>query len=172
MKKNMLRMIVVLGLIFSFSGIVLAVDPPTMANTIVKKDYTILKTADLRVNFIEAWPCACEADAGAANAIILKGPVIVRVQNAGPFATDAYIKVRIWNYFTSSEQQHAKLIHLNSNEFKNEVITSINATATAPWLFKKSYGIKAEITVNSPNTTDPNASNNSKTINVCQYTID
>ena len=172
MKKNLFKLAVVFGLVLSFCSFALADDPPTLATTIVKKDLTILKTADLRVNFIEAWPCGCEADAGAANAIILKGPVTVRVQNAGPFATDAYIKVRIWNYFTSSEQQHAKLIHLNSNEFKNEVITTINATAAAPWLFKKSYGIRAEITVNSPNTTDPNASNNSKTINVCQYTID
>ena len=170
MKKSMFGMIVVFGLVLSFSVMVFAVDPPTVTNTLVKRDFTILKTADLRVNMIEAWPCACELDAAAVDAMIVKGNIVVRVQNAGPFATDARITLKVFNYRSNMELGFAKAIHLENNQFENVVLAAISSTS--PFLIKKSYGIRAEIVVTSAGVTDPNTSNNTKTINICQYTID
>lgn len=172
MKKGFIGILAVLGFVLFASGIILAENPPVNTNVIVKKDLTILKTADLAVNELEAWPCGCETDAAAADAIILKGNPIVHVHNNGPFATDAMLKVRIWNLRTNSEVQHAYAIHLNNNQSLNQVISSMNASPTTPMLIKKSYGVKAEIVVSSTGTSDPNASNNVKIINVCHYTIE
>jgi hypothetical protein len=96
--------------------------------------------------------------------------MIVRVQNAGPFATDAKITLKVFNYRSNMELGFAKAIHLENNQFENVVLAPISSTS--PFLIKKSYGIRAEIVITSAGVTDPNTSNNSKTINVCQYTID
>jgi hypothetical protein len=167
MKKSIL---IFLGLVLSLSGVLIAVDPPSVANTVVQGDLRLPKRADLEINSIEAWPCACEADAATVDALILKGNIVLRVHNKGPYATDAQISVKVFNYRSGNELGYAKAIHLNNNQYGSYVLATI--TPTSPLLIKKSYGFKAEIKVTTPGISDLVTSNNTKTLNVCQYIIE
>lgn len=166
MKKNLL---ILLGLVLSLGGILIAVDPPTMTNTIVQGDLRIPMKADLEVTAVEAYPCACETDTAVVDAMIVKGNIVVHVHNKGPFGTDAKIMVRVFNYRSGTELGYAKAIHLNKNEYASHALAII--TPASPLLIKKSFGVRAEIVVNSAGVTDPVATNNKKTINKCEYII-
>jgi len=130
-----------------------------------------LPTADLQINWIAASPCGCEADAAAVDALILMGPVTVRVHNAGPRAADAEVNVMALMHRTGTiVPKFPQKIHLEKNQ-SAKLVFFTDLSPQNPLLVCRSKGIKADIKLTSGGI-DPNLSNNTFTIHGCQPIVE
>jgi hypothetical protein len=160
-----------LGLILVFVG--LAVGSGQVPEKKIPMPKPIpLNWADLQVSWIKAWPCACMEAAAAADAMILKGPVVVHVTNAGPRGTDAKIYFTCDDLNRSGNIEIYKDIHLDAKQGADVVFLE-DTSPTHMRLLKKSGGIYVKISLPIGSTlTDPDTSNNVKQIFACTSVID
>jgi hypothetical protein len=170
MKNKFLGFGVVLCLVLAFGAIALAVGQAP-AQLQKQPNPAPIPAADLQIKWIAASPCGCEAEAAAVDAIILTGPVTVRVHNAGPRAADAEVNIAaMLHRFGSVVPQFPQKIHLEKNQSAHLVFFP-NRSAQIPLLICRSKGIKAEIKRTSGGI-DPNLSNNTLTIKGCQPIVE
>ncbi len=129
-----------------------------------------IATADLQVKWIAASPCGCEAETQAVDAIILQGPVTVRVHNASQRAVDAEVSVdAMMHRFGAVNSRQS--VHLEKNQSLNVVFFQNNSPQKA-LLVCRSKGIKAEIKLTGGAAFDPSLANNSLTIHGCQPIVE
>ena len=169
MKNKFLGSCVVVSLVLALGVIAFAVGQgPTPQKQ--PKPFP-LPTADLQIKWIKAYPCGCDDVAAAVDAMILEGPIVVRVHNAGPQAADAKVMIVPFLFFREVMTSE-KNIHLEKDQ-SLDVITFPDLSPQKPMLIHRSFGIKAEIKLTSGAAIDPNLSNNSLTINQgCQQNIE
>lgn len=165
----------VIGLALVFAGLGMGLDARQMPQKNFPHPTPVpvpLNRADLQVSWIKAWPCACLEAAATADAMILKGPIVVHVTNAGPKATDAKVSLEADDLNRSAAIQIFKDIHLEVNQHLDVVFLEDTSPAHMV-LLKKSAGITARIMLPYGSTlTDPNGANDTKTINSCTSVID
>ena len=131
-----------------------------------------IATADLQIKWVAASPCGCEAEAAAVDAMILTGPVTVRVYNAGPRAADAEVNIMAMLHRSGGvTPQFPEKVHLEKNQSKNVVFWT-NRSAQNPLLICRSKGIKADIKLTGGAAFDPNLANNTLTVKGCQPIVD
>ncbi len=169
--------ILVLGLVLLFVGLGLALDarqvpPKNLPKPVPTPTPVPLNRADLQVSWIKAWPCACLEPAAAADAMILKGPIVVHVTNAGPRAADAKVSLEADDLNRSGAMQIFKDIHLEPNQHADVVFLE-DTSPSHMVLLKKSAGISARIMLPyGSSLTDPNSANDTKRIAACTSVLD
>jgi hypothetical protein len=169
MKNKFLGLAIIPCLVLVFGVIALAVGQVPISQQKIPNPSPIL-TADLQINWIAASPCGCDPDAAAVDALILQGPVTVRVSNASSRAVDAKVTVDAMKHRFGAVSSYQN-IHLDKNQSLN-VVFFPNLSPQNPLLICRSLGIKAEITLTAGAALDPNLSNNTLTIHGCQPIVD
>lgn len=173
MKNRVWGALSLLGLCLLFIGVALAVDPRQAPDRkpVPAPRPAPLDRADLLISWIQAWPCACEELTATVDSLIVKGPIIVRVANAGPQAAEARVFITFRDRNRSWISEITKNIHLNAHGSMDIVIDE-DASPTHPILLAKSLGIEATVSPTTPGLIDPNSANNKKKITACNYVIE
>jgi len=168
-------LVFILGLFLVFVGVGLAFDSRQISPKNLPKQVPVpvpLKTADLQVSWIQAWPCACENLMSKVDAMIVKGRVIVRVANAGPLAAKAGITAKVFFRESGLVFDSPAPIHLEANQHADVVLFESFRQVIPMLLIKKSLGIEVKVDLTSKGMFDPNTSNNTKKITACNYVIE
>ncbi len=172
---NTPRLIGILGIVLVLAGLGLALDARQVPPKNLPKPAPLpipLNRADLQVSWIKAWPCACLEAAAAADAMILKGPIVVHVANAGPKAADAKVSLECNDLNRSGNVQIFKDIHLGARQ-EADLVFLEDTSPTHMVLLKKSAGIYARIMLPyGSSLTDPNSANDTKRITACTAVVD
>lgn len=166
MKNKFLVSVVIPCLVLALGALALAVgQTPTKLQKLPHP--APIAMADLQIKWVAASPCACDPDAAAVDAIILQGPVTVRVYNAGPLAADAEVTVAaMLHRFGSVVPQFPQKVHLEKGQSQSVVFFQ-SYNAQHGLLVCRSKGIKADIKLTGGAALDPNLSNNTLTIHGC-----
>jgi len=173
MNNKVWGVILVLGLVLVFVGLAVGSGQiPPQKRTLPAPVPVSLNWADLQVSWIKAWPCACLEVAAAADAMILKAPIVVHVTNAGPKAADAKVYLECDDLNRSGNIQIFKDIHLEVNQHADVVFLE-DTSPTHMVLLKKSGGIYARIMLPyGSSLSDPDSSNDIKRIYACTSVVD
>ena len=173
MNKKTWGIVGILGLALMLAGLGLAVAARQVPPKNVPRPTPIpLNRADLQVSWIKAWPCACTELAAAADAMILKGPIVVHVANAGPMAADAKVDLECDDLNRSGKSQIFKDIHLAAHQ-EADLVFLEDTSPSHMVLLRKSAGIYVRIMFPyGSSMIDPNTSNDIKTIYACTAVVD
>ncbi len=129
-----------------------------------------LPTADLQIKWVAASPCGCEAETQAVDAIILLGPVTVRVHNPSQRAVDAEVTVEAM-FHRHGAASSSQTVHLEKNQALNVVFFQ-NYGPQKGLLVCRSKGIKATVKLTGGAAFDPNPANNTLTIHGCRPIVE
>jgi hypothetical protein len=167
MKKRISSMSVILAVavsVFFLSYVVSAqqippkIDPKKLEPKITPP---VLK-ADLEIAYIEAYNCLCEDNLNNVDAMYVSSIIKVGITNKGPNKTDGKLVV------TYYDMKLNKYVHI-TRTFTNLAPSGGKSftISNTPKLIQKSKGIRADVTVTSALTKDPDMSNNQKKIIGC-----
>jgi len=167
MKNRFLGLAVIVCLILIFGAVAFAVGQVPVPQK--PPEPIPFPRADLQIKWIAASPCGCEADVAAVDALILEGPVTVRVYNAGSQAADAKVTVDALLHRQGAVSSYQN-IHLEKGQSLSVVFFQSLSPQKA-LLVCRSKGIRAKIELTSAGI-DPNLSNNTLTIHGCQPIVE